>query len=402
MGMANFRPKFPVVAEKVPTLTWACRIDIRDRVEDRKNIKALTLGQLAETLKEWGVEGYRADQVFRWIYQKDAAGFEEMTNLSKALRVKLAEHFTIDRLQPATIQTSEDGTQKFLFQLSDKESIESVLIPNQERQTLCISTQVGCAMACTFCLTGTLGLTRNLSHYEIVEQVMAVQRQIGSEAKLTNVVYMGMGEPLHNFDNTVESVRLLIEERALNFSKNKVTVSTSGLVPQMLKFGELLDVKLAISLTGTTDEMRDKLIPVNKKYDLKTLLQACRDYPMKRRNRITFEYTLLKGVNDSIEDAKRLIKLLQGIPAKVNLIPFNEYPGSPYQRCAESTMLGFQKYLLDRHVQANIRTSRGRDILGACGQLKAEMESKRRPVTNPAHRKAGGPLPSRPGTEVPG
>ena len=371
-------------------------------MEERKNIKSLTLGRLAETLKEWGVEGYRADQVFRWIYQKDAASFEEMTNLSKALRAKLAEHFTIDRLKPAAIQTSEDGTRKFLFQLSDKESIESVLIPNAERQTLCISTQVGCAMACTFCLTGTLGLTRNLSHYEIVEQVMAVQRQIGSEAKLTNVVYMGMGEPLHNFDNTVESVRLLIEEKALNFSKNKVTVSTSGLVPQMLKFGELLDVKLAVSLTGTTDEVRDKLIPVNKKYDLKTLLQACRDYPMKRRNRITFEYTLLKGVNDSIEDAKRLIKLLQGIPAKVNLIPFNEYPGSPYQRCAESTMLGFQKYLLDRHVQANIRTSRGRDILGACGQLKAEMESKRRPLTNPAHRKGGGPLPSRPGSEVPG
>ncbi|HEX5033608.1 MAG TPA: 23S rRNA (adenine(2503)-C(2))-methyltransferase RlmN, partial [bacterium] len=244
-------------------------------MEERKNIKSLTLSRLAEVLKDWEVEGYRAEQVFRWIYQKDAAGFEEMTNLSKALRAKLAEHFTIERLKPTAVQTSTDGTRKFLFQLSDKESIESVLIPNEERQTLCISTQVGCAMACTFCLTGTLGLTRNLSHYEIVEQVMAVQREIGAETKLTNVVYMGMGEPLHNFDNTVESVRLLIEEKALNFSKNKVTVSTSGLVPQMLKFGELLDVKLAVSLTGTTDEMRDKLIPVNKKYDLKALLQAC-------------------------------------------------------------------------------------------------------------------------------
>jgi len=341
------------------------------------NVKALTIAQLTQILGEWGVEGYRLDQVFRWLYQKDVAAFEEMTNLSKALRAKLAEHFRLERLTPTTVQESEDGTRKFLFQLSDKESVESVLIPNEERQTLCISTQVGCAMACSFCLTGTLGLTRNLSHYEIVEQVMAVQRAVGSERRLTNVVYMGMGEPLHNFDNVVESVRLLIDERGLNFSKNKVTVSTSGLVPQMLKFGEVLDVKLAVSLTGTTDEMRDVLIPVNRKYDLKALMQACRDYPMKRRNRITFEYTLLKGINDSIEDAKRLIKLLNGIPSKVNLIPFNEYPGSPYQRCADETMFRFQKYLLDRHIQANVRTSRGRDILGACGQLKATMDQRR-------------------------
>lgn len=348
-------------------------------MENRRNIKALTLAQLGETLKEWGLEGFRFEQVFRWLYQKDAASFEEMSNLSKALRAQLNEHFVVERLSPTTVQVSEDGTQKFLFQLSDKESIESVLIPNQERQTLCISTQVGCAMACSFCLTGTLGLTRNLSHYEIVEQVMAVQRAIGPETRITNVVYMGMGEPLHNFDNVVESVRLLIDEKALNLSKNKVTVSTSGLVPQMLKFGELLDVKLAVSLTGTTDAMRDVLIPVNRKYDLKTLMQACRDYPMKRRNRITFEYTLLKGVNDSLEDAKRLIQLLRGIPSKVNLIPFNEYPGSPYRRCEDETMFRFQKYLLDRHIQANVRTSRGRDILGACGQLKATMEQRRLP-----------------------
>jgi len=348
------------------------------------NIKSLTLAQLTQTLKDWGVEGYRFDQVFRWLYQKDAASFEEMSNLSKSLRAQLAEHFVIERMTATTVQQSEDGTRKFLFQLSDKESIESVLIPNEERQTLCISTQVGCAMACSFCLTGTLGLTRNLSHYEIVEQVMAVQRAVAPVSRITNVVYMGMGEPLHNFDNVVESVRLLIDEQALNLSKNKVTVSTSGLVPQMLKFGELLDVKLAVSLTGTTDKMRDVLIPVNRKYDLKALMQACRDYPMKRRNRITFEYTLLKGVNDSIEDAKRLIKLLEGIPSKVNLIPFNEYPGSPYQRCEDATMFRFQKYLLDRHIQANIRTSRGRDILGACGQLKAEMEQKRPPKGRPA------------------
>lgn len=352
---------------------------------EKRNIKTLTHAELRETLKEWGVEGFRYQQLFAWLYQKDAADFSEMSNLSKALRAQLEEHFFIGRLLPEAVQQSEDGTQKFLFRLSDKESIESVLIPNEERQTLCISTQVGCAMGCTFCLTGTLGLTRQLSHFEIVEQVMAVQRQVGAQARLTNVVYMGMGEPLHNFENTVESLRYLLDEHGLNFSKNKVTVSTCGLVPQMLKFGELMDVKLAVSLTGTTDEIRDRLIPLNKKYDLAALKQACLDYPLARRNRITFEYTLLKGVNDSLDDAKRLIRWLEGIPAKVNLIPFNEYPGSPYRRCGDAETRAFQKYLLDRHVQANIRTSRGRDILGACGQLKASLEPKKRgPVAPPS------------------
>jgi len=346
-------------------------------MDPKPNIKALSLQQLTETLEAWGVEGYRFNQLFSWIYQKDVASFEEMTNISKALRQKLAEHFTLDRLEPLTVQRSEDGTQKFLFQLGDKESIEAVLIPNEERQTLCISSQVGCAIACTFCLTGTLGLTRHLNHYEIVEQVMAVRRSIKDGTRLTNIVYMGMGEPLHNLDNVVESLKILLDERGPNFSKHKVTVSTSGLVPQMLKFGELMDVKLAVSLTATTDEVRDRLIPINKKYNLATLMQACRDYPKARRDRITFEYTLLEGVNDSIEDAKRLIKILQGIPAKVNLIPYNEYPGSPYARCSDERMLQFQKYLLDRHIQANMRHSRGRDILGACGQLKATMEPRR-------------------------
>lgn len=362
---------------RLATLTYPPS-DAYKPVMEKRNIKSLTFQELADTLKSWGVEGYRFNQLFSWIYQKDAASFTEMSNLSKALRAQLEENFTLDRFHSALVQASEDGTRKFLFKLSDQESVESVLIPNQDRQTLCISTQVGCAMACSFCLTGTLGLKRQLSHFEIVEQVMAVQRETDPGTKITNVVYMGMGEPLHNFDNTVESLRYLLDERGLKFSKNKVTVSTCGLVPQMLKFGELMDVKLAVSLTGTTDEMRNKLIPVNKKYNLATLKQACRDYPMPRRNRITFEYTLLKGINDSLEDARRLMAWLEGIPAKVNLIPFNEYPGSPYQRCSEEEMRSFQKYLLDRHIQANIRTSRGRDILGACGQLKATMEPRLR------------------------
>jgi 23S rRNA (adenine2503-C2)-methyltransferase len=241
-------------------------------------------------------------------------------------------------------------------------------------------------MACSFCLTGTLGLTRHLSHYEIVEQVMAVQRAVAPEVRLTNLVYMGMGEPLHNLDNVLESIKILLDERGLNFSKNKITVSTCGLVPQILKFGEATDVKLAISLTATNDETRNKLIPVNRRYPLAELLEACRKYPLKHRGRITFEYTLLKGMNDSMEDAKRLVKLMEGIPAKINLIPFNEYPGAPYERTEEQTMLRFQKYLLDRHIQTNIRQSRGRDILGACGQLKAAMEPKS-PKGSPSYGK---------------
>lgn len=343
----------------------------------------MTQAELHRTLADWGVEGYRFDQVVQWVYQKDIPDFDQMTNVSKALRERLKENFTLDRLVPESCQASEDGTRKFLFRLGDRESVEAVLIPNEDRQTLCLSTQVGCAMACSFCLTGTLGLTRHLSHFEIVEQVMAVQRAVGPQIRLTNLVYMGMGEPLHNFKNVIESLKLLLDERGLNFSKNKITVSTCGLVPQMLEFGRQMDVKLAVSLTGTTDAVRDRLIPVNRRYPLEALMEACRQYPLRRRGRITFEYTLLKGVNDRLEDAKRLVKLLEGIPTKINLIPFNEYPGAPFERSPDETMLQFQKYLLDRHLQTNIRQSRGRDILGACGQLKAAMESKRRDRGSP-------------------
>lgn len=350
----------------------------------KQNIKSLSHDQLVQTLQSWGVEGYRFDQVYQWVYQRDVKDFNEITNISKDLRARLQEHFTLDRWEPATCEVSEDGTQKFLFQLGAGESIESVLIPNGDRQTLCISSQVGCAMGCTFCLTGTLGLTRQLEHWEIVEQIQAVQRAVGPEVKLTNLVFMGMGEPLHNLENVVEALRFILNERGLHFSKNKVTVSTCGLVPQMMKFGELMDVKLAVSLTGASDEVRDRLIPVNRRYPLRDLMDACRHYPLKRRNRITFEYTLLKGVNDSLEDAKALVKLLHGAKFKVNLIPFNEYPGAPYERSEDATMLAFQKYLLDRGIQTNIRHSRGRDILGACGQLKAVMESRLQGRGSPA------------------
>lgn len=342
----------------------------------KRNFKSLTHEEIHKILADWGVEGYRADQIYQWVYQKDIKSFSQMTNLSKDLRQRLEESFCLEQWKPETVQRSSDGTRKFLFKLGERESVESVLIPNDQRQTLCISTQVGCAMGCSFCLTGTLGLTRHLKHEEIVEQVMAVKRAVSPEVELSNIVFMGMGEPLHNLNNVIESIRFLLNERGLNFSKNKITVSTCGLVPQMKKFGEQVDVKLAVSLTATTDKIRDRLIPINRRYPLKELLEACRSYPLRRRGRITFEYTLLQDVNDSLADAARLVKLLHGIPAKINLIPFNEFPGAPFQRSSDAKMLQFQKYLLDRKIQSNIRHSRGRDILGACGQLKAQMDSR--------------------------
>ncbi len=245
-------------------------------------------------------------------------------------------------------------------------------------------------MACRYCLTGLLGLKRHLSQFEILEQVMAVRRHLREGEKITNIVFMGMGEPLHNLAAVVPAVQILIDPRCLNFSKRKVTVSTSGLVPQMLEFGSKSDVKLAISLCATTDAIRDILVPINRKYPLEVLLEACRKYPLPPKGKITMEYVMLSGVNDTMEDAKRLTKILAKVPCKINLIPFNEFPGSEFKRPSDEWVRQFQKYLLDRGFQTNIRTSRGRDILGACGQLKAEMEPKYRapakfPVSTSSH-----------------
>lgn len=347
-------------------------------MSEKRNIRSIPLPELAEILKEMGVEKYRLQQVLQWIYERDIASFEEMTNLSKKLREQLAEHYTIERLPISFQQKSEDGTRKFLIKLPDGETIESVLIPNEGRQTLCISSQVGCAMACRYCLTGLVGLKRNLSQFEILEQVMAVKREV-PETKISNIVFMGMGEPMHNLKNVLPAVEIMVDPRCLNFSKRKITVSTSGLVPEMLEFGKHSDVKLAISLCATTNELRDVIVPINRKYPLEVLLDACRKYPLKPRGRITMEYVMLAGVNDSLEDAKRLLKILKGVPCKINLIPFNEFPGSEFKRPSDEQVRLFQHYLLDKGLQTNIRTSRGRDILGACGQLKAEMEPKSRP-----------------------
>ncbi len=345
----------------------------------QENIKSLPLETLSERLKTLGVETYRLQQVLQWIYALDISDFSEMTNLSKKLREDLSAQFKIERLPIATEQQSLDGTRKYLLRLHDGETVESVLIPNDGRLTLCISSQVGCAMACRYCLTGFLGLKRGLTQFEILEQVMAVKRNLQEGEKITNIVFMGMGEPMHNLKAVIPAVQILIDPRCLNLSKRKVTVSTSGLVPEMLEFGKHSDVKLAISLCATTNEIRNVLVPINRKYPLEVLLKACQDYPLTPRGKITMEYVMLSGVNDTMEDAQRLTKILARIPCKINLIPFNEFPGSEFKRPTEEWVRKFQHYLLDHGFQTNIRTSRGSDILGACGQLKAEMEPKSRP-----------------------
>lgn len=335
----------------------------------QQNIKNLSLEQLQQSLIKLGLEGYRAAQLKRWIYQKDCTDFYQMTDISKRFHNVLHENFTVPQLTSLCHQVSEDGTIKFLLQLPDGEKIESVWIPSEGRRTLCVSTQVGCGMACDFCLTGEMGLKRNLSQFEILEQIATVKRLLPENETITNLVFMGMGEPLANTKNLYSSLEILLDQDCFNFSRHHITVSTSGLAPQIEEFGDKTNVKLAISLNATTDKIRDQVMPINKKYNLARLLEACQKMKLHKRNFITFEYVMLHGVNDTMEDAKRLVGILSRLRAKVNLLPFNEYPGSPYKRPPEEWVRHFQKYLLDKNFIAIVRKSRGRDILGACGQL---------------------------------
>ena len=347
----------------------------------KKNIKNMPLDQIEAEFKELGLEGYRARQVRQWIFQKDAASFDEMTNISKKFRDVLAENYELPRLTPQSHQKSSDGTMKFVIKLKDDTLVESVWIPDKERRTLCVSTQVGCGMACDFCLTGEMGLKRNMEIYEIVEQIGAVKRALPEGERITNLVFMGMGEPLANTKNLYPALAILLDPECYNFSRQHVTVSTSGLAPQIEEFGDKTPVKLAISLNATTDEVRDVVMPINKKFNLERLIAACEKMTLPKRNRITFEYVMLHGVNDTIDDAKRLVKILSRLRAKINLLPFNEYPGSPYKRPPDDWILKFQKYLLDRHFVAIVRRSRGRDILGACGQLATHEQQFMYPKT---------------------
>ncbi len=352
----------------------------------KTNLKSLSEKELTEFLKNQGQSPYRAKQILNWIYKKQAAALDDMTDLSKPVRKQIGKIAFISNLKLLKKQVSKDGTQKFLFELQDGKTVESVLIPagtaclpdrqalsqDNNRLTLCISSQVGCAMGCKFCITGKMGLKRNLKAYEIVDQIIAVQRLINNNRKITNIVFMGMGEPLHNFTEVIESLWKIVG--ILGFSRRKVTISTSGIIPKISELAKKgPQISLAISLNAATDAVRNAIMPVNKKYPIKTLLNACKRFPLAPRRRITFEYILIDGINDSNEDALKLIKLLKGIRSKVNLIPLNikSSQKTGFRKSPEYRIIDFQKVLLNAGVKAIIRKSMGHDIAAACGQLGA-------------------------------
>ncbi len=322
---------------------------------------------------------YRAKQIFEWIYKKMAICAEEMGNLPKEIQALLNE--SIDFTMPTTDSAlvSRDLSVKFLLKTADHRYIESVLMPTESRMTLCISSQVGCKMACTFCQTGKLGLMRHLSSGEILAQVLIANRYIkkeGLDRLVSNVVFMGMGEPLDNYTAVVQSLKILLAEEGFHLSKNKVTVSTCGLIPEIQRLGEEVEVSLAISLHSADEEQRSKMMPINKKYSLKALKEALLNYPMTTRHGITFEYVMIKGENDSLADAKKLVRFLHGLKAKVNLIPMNSHPGTTMESSEDANLKAFQSYLAHRSIPAPIRYSRGQDISGACGQLALKKEKE--------------------------
>ncbi len=329
--------------------------------------------KLKQLFADWGLPAYRVQQVLSWVYHHHARRFEEMTNLSKELRARLAKHFVIALPRIAAKTHSQDGSVKYLFELGNGSQVESVWMPDESRTTLCISSQVGCRLACSFCLTATLGLKNNLTAGDIIGQVLAVNDDLPEENQVTNVVMMGMGEPLDNYEEVCEALRLLVSPHAMRISNRKVTLSTAGLVDRIQQFaGEDIHVNLAISLNATEDATRDQIMPINKKYPIKNLMECLKKYPLKPTRRITFEYVLLKGINDSDEDAVRLGKLLSQVRCKINLIPFNGFEGSLYQPPSEERIKSFQNYLIQKKFSTFIRNNRGTDILGACGQLAAQ------------------------------
>jgi 23S rRNA (adenine2503-C2)-methyltransferase len=342
------------------------------------DLRSLSRAEVDALVARLGEKPYRARQIFRWLHQRGAASLDEMTDLPVALRARLGAEIRIEALERAEERRSSDGTIKWTWRTVDGKLVESVYMPEPGRKTLCLSTQAGCAMGCTFCMTGTMGLSRNLTPGEIVDQVARANRRLlelgeGTGTRpLTNLVFMGMGEPLHNYENVRSALEVLLSEDGPNFSNRHVTVSTSGIVPEMRRFGEETDVKLAVSLNATTDEVRSAIMPLNRRWPLAELLAACRSFPMKKGRRITFEYVLLGGVNDTDEDATRLSRLVKGIPAKVNLIPYNENPGLGFHAPAPGRVESFRDRLVAANVTAVVRRNRGRDIAAACGQLAAE------------------------------
>jgi 23S rRNA (adenine2503-C2)-methyltransferase len=350
-------------------------MDRLERVEIERELVAL------------GAPAFHGRQVFHWVYRRGVTDFTAMTDLGHELRQQLADRFSIRTPSVVTRRTSEDGTTKFLLRLSDDRQIEAVYIPDTPAQTFCISTQVGCAMGCAFCLTGKMGLVRNLDAGEIAGQVRVLAHETGLAGAAFNIVLMGMGEPLHNYDATMKALRILADEHGLGVHPRRVTLSTVGVVPAIERLAtEPLMPNLAISLHATTDAQRTEIVPLNRRYDLPSLIEACRRFPLNRRRRITFEYVLLAGVNDTPDDARRLVRLLNGIQAKINLLPLNEAPGIPFSRPGDARVNAFAKILADRGLTVSVRRSRGRDIRAACGQLLVEGQSARRsPAQQLAH-----------------
>ena len=356
-----------------------------ETADARRALIGLSRPELEAALAELGEPRFRVKQLWHWIYHRGVTDFAAMTSLGKALRETLAERFVIARPSVATAQASSDGTRKWLLRFADRQEAECVHIPEADRGTLCVSSQVGCTLTCRFCHTGTQRLVRNLSAAEIVGQVMAARDDLGewptpmSERQISNLVMLGMGEPLYNYDNVAKALKIVMDNEGISISKRKITLSTAGVVPMMARCGEELDVNLAVSLHAVTDELRDRIVPLNKKYPIAELLAACRAYPgVHNARRITFEYVMLKGVNDTPADARELIRLLKPIPAKINLIPFNPWPGAPFDCSTPQAIETFSDMLFAAGLSAPVRTPRGRDIMAACGQLKSASERKKK------------------------
>ena len=357
------------------------------------NLVGLTRAQMRDVLIENGTPEkqakMRVGQIWQWIYEKGVRDFAVMSNLAKTYRAELAKHFVIEVPEVVSKQVSLDGTRKYLMQIAGGHEIETVYIPEEDRGTLCISSQVGCTLTCSFCHTGTQKLVRNLTTAEIIGQVLVARDDLGewpepgapkNETRLlSNIVLMGMGEPLYNFDNVRDAMKIAMDPEGISLSRRRITLSTSGVVPEIAKTAQEIGCQLAISFHATTDEVRDKLVPINKKWNITELLDALRTYPkVSNSERITFEYVMLKDVNDTDADARRLVKLIKGIPAKINLIPFNEWPGSPYERSDWSRIEAFADIIYKAGYASPIRTPRGEDIMAACGQLKSATERARK------------------------
>ncbi len=353
--------------------------------DGRKSLLGLSREALTAEMAALGEKPFRARQLWQWIYARGATDFDVMTNLAKDFRARLAERYSLDRPVVSRAQNSVDGTSKWLLRLADGQEVEAVHIPEADRGALCVSSQVGCTLTCRFCHTGTQRLVRNLEAGEIIGQMMLARdaldewRRPHEERLFTNVVMMGMGEPLYNYENVARALTIAMDPDGFALSRRRITLSTSGVVPMIRQCGEELGVNLAISLHAVTDDLRDELVPLNRRYPIAELLQACRDYPgSSNARRITFEYVMLKGVNDSTADAHALVRLLKGIPAKVNLIPFNPWPGAPYECSSNNAIRRFSEIVMAAGYSSPVRTPRGQDIMAACGQLKSDSIRERR------------------------